>query len=100
MLEYTITAYRSSAAAATAKCTRADSASLALDVDPAGRHRRVQPSRVAPDCGGGVHAQGNRARDPDTQVLTQNRRSACAWRAAGFTAAHAPHRVRARGGHR
>ena len=46
MLEYTITAYRSSPAVATAECERADSASLPLDVDPAGRTDAFNPAEL------------------------------------------------------
>ncbi len=44
MLEYTIRAYRSVPAIATAECDRAESATLPLDVDPAGRSDAFNPA--------------------------------------------------------
>jgi uncharacterized OsmC-like protein len=46
MLEYTVTAHRSSDAVATAHCERADSASLLLDIDPAGRTDAFNPAEL------------------------------------------------------
>lgn len=46
MLEYTIRAYRSAANTATAESDRAESATLPLDVDPAGRADAFNPAEL------------------------------------------------------
>jgi uncharacterized OsmC-like protein len=46
MLEYTVTAHRSSDAMAIAHCERAYSASLPLDIDPAGRTDAFNPAEL------------------------------------------------------
>lgn len=46
MLEYTIRAFRSAPASATATCDRAELASLSLDVDPAGRSDAFNPAEL------------------------------------------------------
>jgi len=46
MLEYTITAHRSAESAATAHSERATSASLTLDIDPAGRPDAFNPAEL------------------------------------------------------
>ena len=46
MLEYTVTAHRSVDSTATAHCERAESASLPLDIDPAGRRDAFNPAEL------------------------------------------------------
>lgn len=46
MLEYTIRAYRTAPSTATAECDRAESALLALDIDPDGRPDAFNPAEL------------------------------------------------------
>ena len=100
MLEYTITARRNSAAVATAECTRADQASLSLDVDPAGRTDAFNPAELLLTAVAACMLKGIERAVPMLKFSLRTAEVRVHGLRQDSPHADAPHRLRARGGNR